>query len=451
MVRDMTTGTPLKRILAFMLPLFLGNLFQQFYSIVDGLIVGRFLGVEAYAGVGATSSMNFLVFGFVSGVCAGICIPVAQDFGAGNHERMRRCIANVIFLGTGVAAALTLLMLLTTGPILRAIGTPGDIFPYAHGYALTLFGGAAASIFYNLMASVLRAVGDSRTPLYFLILSSILNMVLDVIFIVPCGMGVQGAALATVIAQVISAALCLIWIRIRFPILHLKRTDLVLDGKIIGRLAASGVPMGLQFSISAIGSILMQSAINSLGSGAVASVAAGIQVNNLLKTPVEALGLSMATYAGQNYGAKRIDRVRLGVKQAALAGCGYCLIAFGVGALFGKQMAALFIGAGGEEVVRRAGLMVLGNSSCFWVLCILMICRNSLQGLGYSRISMLAGVMELSARAVSAYLLVPAVGFIGVCFANPLAWAAADSVIIPMYFWAARRIEKQLATQRDST
>lgn len=446
MVRDMTTGNPLKRILSFMLPLFLGNLFQQFYSIVDGLIVGRFLGVSAYAGVGATYSMSFLVFGFVNGACAGICIPVAQDFGAGNYDRMRRCIANVIFMGLAVAAAVTTIMMAATGPILRMIGTPDDIFPHAYDYAITVFSGVAASIFYNLLASVLRAVGDSRTPLYFLIISSILNVVLDVILIVPCGLGVKGAALATVIAQVISGLLCLVWIRMKFMILHLKRTDMVFDAKLMGRLAASGIPMGLQFSISAIGSIIMQSAINSLGSGAVAAVSAGIQVNNLLKTPIEAMGLSMATYAGQNYGAGRIDRVRLGLKQATITGCIYCMAAFGAGALFGKQMAALFIGAGGSEVIHQAWLMVMGNSSCFWVLCILMNCRNSLQGLGHSRISMLAGIMELSARSVAAYFLVPAVGYIGVCFANPMAWAAADLIIIPMYFWAARRIEKQLTT-----
>ncbi len=443
MVKDMTAGSPLKRIALFSLPLFIGNLFQQMYNMVDSAIVGRFVGVNAFAGVGSTGSLSFLILGFVTGVCAGFCIPVSQDFGAGNEKSMKRCIAHVVYLAAAVALIITVAMALLVGPILRLMNTPEEIYPYAYGYISVIFLGLGTMVLYNTLASLLRALGDSRTPLYFLVISCLLNVALDYVLIVPVGMGVAGAAWATVISQFISGVLCLIFVAKKFPLLHLKKEDLRFSWPVAKRLLVAGLPMGLQFSITATGTIIMQTAVNGLGAQAVAAISGGGKVSGLLTTPLEALGLTMATYAGQNYGAGRIDRVRKGLGQGMGLAAGYCVLAIVIAIFAARTIATLFIDPGEIEILERVQRFILYNAAAYILLSVVLLYRNTLQGLGFSNTAMLAGVFELVGRALVAFVLVRQMGFNGACYANVVAWIAASILLMPLYCHSVRKRERE--------
>ena len=433
MVRDMTEGHPLRRILAFSAPLLLGNLFQQFYSMADSIIVGQYIGVNAFAAVGSTGSINFLILGFVQGACMGFAIPVAQEFGAGDMRAMRRCVANAAYLSVLVAIAVTALTALFTRDILRWMQTPADIFEDAYSYIFIVFAGTGATVLYNLLASVLRALGDSRTPLIYLIIASIINIALDVVLIAVVPLGVAGAAYATVASQLISGLLCLWHIKRKFPILHIEKPERKLDKELCLRLLHAGVPMGLQFSITAIGSIILQSAVNALGSSVVASISASNRVQNILTCPLETMGATMATYCSQNYGANRIERVRQGIRQATIVTAIYSVVGLAIAYFCGRTIAQMFISAEEVALLDSIRQFLTINGIFYFPLAIILVYRNSLQGLGFSNSAMLAGVFELVARSAVAWLLVGTFGFIAVCFANPAAWIAADCLLLPMY------------------
>ena len=449
MVRDMTEGHPLKRILAFSAPLLLGNLFQQFYSMADSIIVGQYIGVNAFAAVGSTGSINFLILGFVQGACMGFAIPVAQEFGAGDMRAMRRCVANTAYLSVLVAIAVTALTALFTRDILRWMQTPADIFEDAYSYIFIVFAGTGATVLYNLLASVLRALGDSRTPLIYLIIASIINIALDVVLIAVVPLGVAGAAYATVASQLISGLLCLWHIKRKFPILHIEKQERKFDKELCLRLLHAGVPMGLQFSITAIGSIILQSAVNALGSSVVASISASNRVQNILTCPLETMGATMATYCSQNYGANRIDRVRQGIRQATIVTAVYSVVGLAIAYFCGRTIAQMFISAEETALLDSIRQFLTINGIFYFPLAIILVYRNSLQGLGFSNSAMLAGVFELVARSAVAWLLVGTFGFIAVCFANPAAWIAADCLLLPMYAKKIRVLSRwQAARER---
>ena len=282
MARDLTTGSPMRLIWSFALPTLFGMLFQQFYNMMDTMIVGQLLGASALASVGSTSSINFFVIGFCMGVCNGFAIPVAQRMGAGDYSQMRRCVANAGWLSALFAVVLTVFTGLFCRTILTVMRTPEDIFDGAYWYILIIFLGIPTTFLYNLLAAVIRALGDSKTPVYFLAISSVLNIALDLLLILYCHAGVAGAALATVISQGVSGLACLVFMVKRFPILHMTAEERRLDGRTCRTLCLMGIPMGLQYSITAIGSIVLQSAVNGLGSRYVASVAAGTGAPGLL-------------------------------------------------------------------------------------------------------------------------------------------------------------------------
>ena len=309
-IKDMTNGSPAKLILGFAVPMLMGLLFQQFYSMVDTIIVGKFLGVDALASVGSTSAINFMINGFVIGVCTGFSIPVAQRFGAQDYKDMRRFVANAGWIASCFAVVMTVIVCLMTRQILVWMQTPDNIIDGAYSYIFFVFAGIPATYLYNTLAGIIRALGDSKTPVYFLILSSLLNIALDLLFIVQIGTGTAGAAYATVISQAVSGILCLIYMKKKFEILHMHREETRISGRHIYILCKMGVPMGLQYSITAIGSVVIQTAINSLGSIAVASVTAGQKIGMFFCCPFDALGGTMATYAGQNMGARQPERIR---------------------------------------------------------------------------------------------------------------------------------------------
>ena len=437
-VKDLTVGSPMKLILSFMLPLLFGLLFQQFYSMVDTVVVGKFLGVDALAGVGSTGSINFMVLGLCNGICAGFAIPVAQKLGQKDFEGLRRFVGNMIWLGTVIALIVTLATTTLCASILRWMDTPEETFSFAYDYIWVIFLGIPATMLYNLLSGVIRSLGDSKTPLAFLILSSLLNVALDVLFIVLFRMGVAGAGWATLLSQLISGLMCLGFIIKRFPLLHLGREDLQFRWVYARHLLNMGLPMGLQYSITAIGSILLQTAVNGLGANAMAAVTAGSKVYMLCACPYDAIGTTAATYAGQNLGAGKPERVHQGVRACTVLGVVYAAGIFLAMYFWGSQLCLMFLDTKDAAAVAAIGTLsrqfLLTNLVFFVPLLFVNLLRFTIQGLGFSEFAVFAGVFEMVARGVFGLCLVPWLGFPAVCFASPAAWVMADLFLFPAYY-----------------
>ncbi len=431
--KDMTQGSPIRLIIAFFIPLMLGMLFQQFYSMMDTIIVGRFLGVHALAAVGSTNSINFMIIGFCMGVCNGFAIPVAQQFGAKDYKTLRAYVANGIFLTAVFALVMTIVVCLLCRNILQWMNTPDDIIDGAYNYIFIIFVGIPVIYLYNILSGFIRSLGDSKSPLVFLIISSLLNIVLDLVLILNFDLGVAGAAWATVISQGISGVLCLCYIRKKYEILQLAKDEWKINKNCIKVLCNMGIPMGLQYSITAIGSVILQKAVNTLGSTAVASVTAANKVGTFFCCPFDAMGSTMSTYAGQNLGARKLERVTKGVLSCCLIGFVYSIAAFGILFFFGTQMALLFIDANEVAILDNVRLYLLVGSAFYFPLALVNIMRFTIQGLGYGKLAIVAGVCEMFARAIVGAFLVPVAGYIGACFASPSAWVFADLFLIPAY------------------
>jgi len=449
MTKDLTSGSPMRLILNFTVPTLFGLLFQQFYNMVDAMIVGKLLGSQALGAVGATGSINFFVIGFCLGVCSGFAIPVAQKMGARDYPQMRRYVANAAYLSAGVALVLTVITGIFCRDILAAMDTPADLFADANAYIFVIFMGIPVVFLYNLLACVIRALGDSRTPVYFLALSSGLNIVLDLAFILLCNWGVAGAAIATVTSQTVSALACLLYMVRRFPILHVTREESRPSLDACKALCAMGVPMGLQYSITAIGSIVLQTSVNGLGSLYVTAVATGSKVYQLLACPFDAMGSAMATYCGQNVGAGRLDRLRQGVRSCSLLGLGYSVIAFAAMLFLAPQAAMLFLDpaeGGLEMLVGLTARYIVVLTAFFFPLSLVNILRFSIQGMGFSVFAILAGVLEMIARTVVGWFFVPVVGFTAACFASPAAWICADLFLLPACFGCIAHLRRRHPT-----
>lgn len=442
--KDMTMGSPMKLILGFAVPLLFGFLFQQFYSVVDTVIVGQFLGVKALAGVGSTGSLNFMIIGFCMGVCNGFAIPVAHKFGAKDFSGMRQFIANSVWLSAGFAVVMTTAVVLLCRDILTWMNTPEDIFEFAYIYILIIFWGIPASYLYNLLSGIIRSMGDSKTPLMFLLLSSILNIGLDLLCILTFRMGIAGAAVATVVSQLISGVLCLFYMRKKFDILKIEKEEWKVNFSHMKTLCGMGVPMGLQYSITAIGSVILQTSVNSLGSVAVAAVTAAGKVSLFFSCPFDAMGSTMATYGGQNVGAKKLDRLGKGLFSCSVLGIVYALAAFVAMFFWGDVFIGMFVKEGSAEIMAQARQMLIVISAFYIPLAFVNIIRFMIQGMGFSAFAVLAGVCEMAARALSGLFLVPAFGFTGACFASPLAWILADAFLVPAYIHVRRKLGKMM-------
>ena len=449
MTKDLTGGHPLRVILLFSFPLVLGNLFQQFYALADTIIVGQFCGVSALASVGATSSVNYLILGFVIGACNGFAIPIAQLFGARDLPGLRKHVANAAWLCLGGSAVLTAATVALTRPLLTLLQTPADILDGAATYIGWIFAGIPAIFLYNMVAVIMRALGDSKTPLYFLVLTSALNIGLDLLFVIPLKMGVLGAALATDLSQVISGVGSFLYLKKHFSVLRMEKEERAFSSRACRRLLGIGAPMGLQCSITAIGSVIMQWAVNVLGSTAVAAVTAAGKTMNLLTVPLESIGTAMATYAGQNLGASRLDRVKTGIRWALVIITVYSLAAALILHFADVAIMGLFLDTAAEtEIVAMGRQYLFWNSVFFIPLGALSVWRYSIQGLGYSTLAMMAGVAEMLARTGVAILLVPRLGYFGAELANPAAWIAACVFLWPAFCWTCRRLEGRLAEAR---
>ena len=443
--KRLTTGKPMSLILGFSLPLLVGMLFQQFYSLVDTIIVGKFLGVDALAAVGSTGAINFLIIGFCMGVCSGFAIPVAQRFGAGDYESLRKYVANSVWLCLIFSAVMTLIVSVFCRQILELMQTPSNIIDQAYSYIFIIFVGIPVTYLYNITSGIMRSLGDSKTPVYFLLLASGINIVLDLIFITQIGMGVEGAGYATVISQFISGISCLIYMKAKFPILKMQPGEWAWNGHCVATLCHMGVPMGLQYSITAIGSVILQAAVNNLGSNAVASITAANRISMFIVCPFDALGSTMATYGGQNVGAMELGRVKEGLKSATILGLCYAIIAFFVLLFAGKYLLLLFLSANETAIIADARTFLLIQSCFYFPLALVNIVRFLIQGMGFSIFAILAGVMEMLARGIVAFSLVPAIGFLGACFASPFAWIMADVFLIPAFFHVHKKLQKKFA------
>ena len=442
-VSDMTVGSPLRQITKFALPLILGYILQQMYLVIDAAIVGRWIGVEALAAVGASSSIMFLVMGFCNGACAGFAIPVAQSFGAKDYSKMRLYVANAVRISAVMAAVVTLLSLMFCHRILQMVNTPADIFHDAYIFLMLQFAAIPLTFGFNLFSGQIRALGKSRQPFYFLITSAVVNVLLDVVLILGCGLGVAGAGIATWLSQALSVILCLWYIRKRMQLLIPKGDERRFDNKRTSILLNNGVPMGLQFSITGIGIIMLQSANNALGTTCVAAFTASMRIKYLFTCVFENIGVAMATYCGQNLGARRMDRVTKGVKDAIKLMLIYFVLTFALIYPFADWMMRLFVDSGEAEVVGRAAQFMRIANYFYPALGLLTILRYSIQGLGFSNLSMLSGVMEMIARCGVSLWLVPALAWTGVCLGDPVAWCMADLFLIPAFLWVQQRLRKQ--------
>lgn len=442
--QDMTSGNPKKVILNFTLPIFLGNVFQQFYNMADTVIVGKFVGTKALAAVGSTGTIMFLIMGFVLGMTAGFTVLTAQKFGAGDMKAMRQTVGSAAILSAVISAILTVTSMAFMRPLLRFMHTPSDIFTDAYAYIMIICGGIFAQMLYNLLASVLRALGNSKIPLYFLILSAILNIGLDLLFIIVFRMGAAGAAYATVAAQGVSGVLCLLYIIKCVPLLHLESDDWKPKGYLLKTQLGVGFPMALQYSITAVGTMMVQTSLNLLGSVAVAAFTAATKIEQVVTQAYVALGTTMATYCAQNVGAGKVLRLRQGFRAATLISAIYSVVVGIWVVTAGKYMTYLFLSGDVSEIIDSVDIFLKCGGIFFFPLAVVNIYRNGIQGMGYGFLPMTAGVVELTARAITAIFAAGQRSYIGVCLASPAAWASAAMLLIGMYFYIMNHDMKKL-------
>ena len=415
METDMTVGSPVRVILNFTLPIFIGNIFQQLYNMADAVIVGKFVGPNALAAVGSCGTLMFLIIGFLQGLTAGFTVITAQHFGAGNKKAMRQSVASAYILSAIVSVIMTVLSMSMMKQILGWMNTPPEIYSEAYGYIMVICAGIVAQVLYNLLASILRALGNSKVPLYFLILAAFLNVVLDLVFIIVFHMGAAGAAYATVISQGVSGIACLIYIIKKVPDLHLKREDWKLHRDLSLWQIKIGLPMALQYSITAIGTIMVQAALNTLGALCVASFAAASKIEQVVSQAYVALGTTMATYCAQNMGAGKWDRLKKGFSSATVIGSIYAVIAGGAIFFGGKYLVVLFVSEQVGQIMELADIYLKCAGAMFIPLAVVNIYRNGIQGMGYALLPMMAGVAELIGSGAVALISAERGSYLGTC------------------------------------
>lgn len=445
MAKDMTSGNPIKLILSFAIPVFVGNLFQQFYNIVDTIIVGRFVGVNALAAVGSTGSIMFCVQGLAMGLTTGFGVVISQAFGARDEKRLRQDVCMANYLTLMVSAAATVLLLCINEKILHIMNTPPEIFEGAATYLAIIYAGYFPMMAYNQLAAILRALGDSKTPLYFLILSSVLNIGLDLLFVISFQMGVAGVAYATVISQIVSAVLCFIVMMKKYPqVMKPEKEERAFSFGIAKKLMGMGIPMALQFSITALGTMIVQSTLNLLGEAAIAAYTAAQKLQNLVGQPYIALGTAMATYCGQNAGAGDFGRIKKGFRDCMILLMGTVVLTFLFARAFGGVGALLFVESSQTEVIALTKEYFRIASWFYPFLASIFVFRNALQGIGYGLDAMLGGIFELLARGVLVKIIGTGFGYAGICFCDPAAWIAALIPLIPLYFYRMKKTERNL-------
>jgi len=439
--KTLTEGTPWKQILLFSIPIFWGNIFQLLYSLVDTKIVGSTLGTEALAAVGSVSTLHTLMTGFLNGLTLGFSLITAMCFGADNMKRLKKSFAMTIELGVLTTAVLVVVLMFVLQPLLHLLNVPEEQFAMSYAYISVLIVGLFATVLYNLCANTLRAIGDSLTPLLFLILATVSNIGLDYLFILEFHMGVQGAAYATVLAQLISVVLCFVRIFRKFPILHLQKSDFRPEKELIVEMYKSGLSMGLMSCLVSIGTIMLQSAINTFGTTVIVAHTAARKVFEIMSLPMSVLGSAMATYCGQNYGAKRFDRIRQGIRASLLIAAIWSVAVFIIchtveGALI------RFVASTTDAEVIYWGSMYLKVDMSFIIVCgVIVILRNSMQGFGDRVIPVFSSCIELAGKIFFAFVFAPVFAYWGIIWAEPVVWIA---MVIPLIVKVVHTLKKEI-------
>ncbi len=429
---DLTVGSPWKKILFFCIPILISNIFQQLYSMVDTIIVGQTISLSALAAVGCTGSISFLVIGFVSGITGGFGVMMAQYFGAKSEESFRRSIAVCYLLSAAFSVVVTAIAIPAAMPLLKLMNTGEDIIGDAYAYIVTIFAGVTATFIYNLSAAMLRAIGDSRSPLVFLILASILNIGLDFLCILVFRMGVMGAGVATVLSQLIAGLLCLLYGLKKYDILRTRREHFRWNTGFAWKHVKMGLPMALQFSITAIGIMVVQAVLNDLGTLTVAAYTAASKIDTIAQQPFLAMGAAIATYCAQNFGAHQFDRIRRGMNAGLIFTLIFSVFGFAFAILLKTPLLKLFSDEY-ASIEQEATLYLFINTGTYLLLGLIYLYRNGIQGMGFSAVTMLAGAAELAMRVFAAIVFAGLWGYIGVCTANPAAWFGADVILIVIY------------------
>ena len=443
MAKDMTSGKPIKLIWNFTIPLLIGNLFQQLYNMADTFIVGRTIGVHALASVGSTGSIIFLILGFANGLTAGLAIPLAQRYGAKNYSGVKRSFYVSILISAVVAILLTILSMVFCRQILEIMQTPVEIIDGAYDYLMVIFAGIFSSMAFNLLSNIFRSIGDAKTPLYFLVIACIMNIILDVVFIAGFGMGVEGAGYATVLSQIFSALACILYIWKKIPILRLNSKDFVAESSDVREHVRISFPMAFQSSIIAIGAIIIQITLNQLGATAVAAYTAAQKIDQVAILPMMSFGVTMATFVAQNYGAKKYDRIWRGVRDCIKLSLTFAISVGIILNLFSPIFIRAFVGVGHEEVVELGAIYFITNGTMYSLLSLLFIYRYTLQGVGKTFTPTVAGIMELCMRAFAAVVLSNLYGYTGATMANPLAWLGSLIPLMIAYYLFKNKFLKE--------
>lgn len=443
MAKDMTSGKPIKLIWNFTIPLLIGNLFQQLYNMADTFIVGRTIGVHALASVGSTGSIIFLILGFANGLTAGLAIPLAQRYGAKDYLGVKRSFYVSILISAVVAILLTILSMVFCRQILEVMQTPAEIIDGAYDYLMVIFAGIFSSMAFNLLSNIFRSIGDAKTPLYFLVIACIMNIILDVVFIAGFGMGVEGAGYATVLSQIFSALACILYIWKKIPILRLNSKDFVAESSDVKEHVRISFPMAFQSSIIAIGAIIIQITLNQLGATAVAAYTAAQKIDQVAILPMMSFGVTMATFVAQNYGAKKYDRIWRGVRDCIKLSLTFAISVGIILNVFSPIFIRAFVGVGHEEVVELGAIYFITNGTMYSLLSLLFIYRYTLQGVGKTFTPTVAGIMELCMRAFAAVVLSNLYGYTGATMANPLAWLGSLIPLMIAYYLFKNKFPKE--------
>ena len=446
MEQNLTTGSPAKLILSFTLPLIAGNICQQLYIVIDTLIVGRTLGINALAAVGSTGSLMFLMIGFLIGMTTGFSIVTGQRYGANDKVGVRQSVAACAILTILSTIVLTGFGVGTARFSLEIMQTPPELIEDAYQFIVVIYAGIGITMIFNMLSNLIRALGDSRTPLFFLVIASVLNVGLELLFILVFHMGIPGAALATVIAQAIAGFICVIYIIRYLPILKLQKSDWKWDTKVLWEHIRIGLPMGFQAAIIAVGAIVLQVALNHLGPDAIAAFAAAQKIDMIAIMPMMSFGMAMAAYTAQNYGANHIERIRKGVNQCVLMSVGFSIFIAGINIFLGGWITSFFVGADEVEVIALSQTYLNINGAFYWILALLFIYRYTLQGLGQSMVPTFAGIMELVMRVFAALVMAKMFGFAGVASASPLAWIGSAIPLIIAYYLTLNKLLRKSAT-----
>lgn len=439
---DMTTGNPLQHILYFAVPLFIGTIFQQLYSFADTMIAGRNLGDQAIAAIGATSAIYSLLISFANGLNSGYGLVLARAFGAKDNKLFRKAVAAMILLDTIITLALTIAALLFIKPILNLLDTPADIFDWAYTYIVIILGGMLMTIFYNMCAALLRAVGNSRIPLYFLVLSCGINISLDIVFIMVLKTGVAGAAAATVIAEGVSALCCWLYIHKNYTVLLPKRKDYKLKRSLIVEMLTTGFSTALMLSVFSLGSIIMQRSINHLGTQIITAHTASRRIYEMLMMPLSTVATANSTFVSQNYGANKPERIRLAMQKVIWLELAWSLVSLFMALVMGKPLIVLLTGTENQVIIDNALLNLRFSTAFFFPLGVLFVLRTTMQSIGYKIVPVVSSSIELLMKIAACAWLIPVFGYLGVAVTEPAIWVVC-AVFLLTFYRKSKIVEKK--------